>query len=175
MRKSLLLLAVLLFVSVEGIGQSITVSGGTWTPTVASITEAGNDYTSSTAQSSTSQTNISITMPDVFFGFLGNNYTINIKRIDSGTNWDGAGIQIWAKRSGNGTGGGSSFFGTSSITGGNVTFQQITTANLYFFEGVNFGTTPRSNITIQYEIRGISVLVPVNNYATTIVFTLIDN
>jgi hypothetical protein len=170
-----LLILVILFVSIEGIGQSMTVSGGTWTPTVTSITEAGNDYSSSSVQSSASQTTISVTMPDVFLGVFGNSYTVNIKRTDSGTNWDGAGLQIWSKRTGNGTGGGSSLFGISTITGGNITFQQITATNLYFFEGVNFGVTPRSNVPIQYEIRGISVLVPVNNYATTIVFTLIDN
>ncbi|MEA5461773.1 hypothetical protein VB796_22075 [Arcicella sp. LKC2W] len=174
MKRNLQILVILLFVSLEGIGQSITVSGGTWTPLVTSIMEAGNDYTSSTAQSSTSQTNISVSVPDAFIGLLGNSYSVNIKRIDSGTNWDGAGIQIWAKRIGDGTGGGSFLLVRSSITGGNVTFQQITTTNLYFFEGINFGTTPRSNITIQYEIRGISVLVPVNNYTTTIVYTLID-
>jgi hypothetical protein len=156
--------------------QSITISGSVWTPTPNAITEAGNNYSSSTLTSVSNQTFISITMPSIFLVFdaKANNYTVQIKRTDSGLNWDTAGLTISAVRTGDGTGGGSSILGTSMITGG-TSFLPITTGNQYFFDGNNYGTTPRLNIPIQYQIGGISVLLPVNNYATTITYTLIDN
>lgn len=156
--------------------QSMTVSGGNWFPTISAITEAGNNYASTTLQSATNQSLISITMPSIFFGIASNNYLVRVRRTDSGINWDTATLQISVLRTGDGTGGGTGLFGgVSTITGGNTNFVAITTSDANFFSGSNYGTTPRSNVPIQYQISGISVLVPVGTYSTTITYTLIDN
>jgi hypothetical protein len=165
MKKLTVLIIVYLFCS-HCIAQRLRITGS-WTATVTTITEAGNDYASSTLQSATNQTEIDVRVPNTP-GL--NHYTINIKRADSGSNWNTAGLQLWAKRTGNGTGGGTG----SSVVGGTA-YQQITTSDLYFFDGYNDNNTYRNNIPVQYQITGISVTVPVANYSTSITYTVIDN
>ena len=147
--------------------QTLTIKNGDWAPSVTTIGEAGSDYTSTTIQSSITQTLIDLKVADIA-GL--NHYTVYIRRTDSGSNWNTAGLQIWAKRTSDGTGGGKN----STILGG-TTYQQITTSNLYFFDGNNSNNNLRTNIAIQYQITGVSVTVPVATYITTITYTLIDD
>lgn len=169
MKKRILFLVILVSCFYNyGIAQRLRITGLTWTPTVTIITEAGNNYASSTLQSATNQTLIDVRVANTP-GL--NHYTVNIKRTDSGTNWNTAGLQIWARRTGTGTSGGG---GGSTVTGGTV-YQEIMTSDLLFFEGDNSNNTFRNDIPIQYQITGISVLVPVGSYSTTITYTLIDN
>ncbi|WP_435356573.1 hypothetical protein [Emticicia sp. SJ17W-69] len=176
MIRQIILLILGLVLSLNCHAQIMTIINSTWTPTPNAITEAGNNYTSSTITNASYITYIYITMPGIYSGSdaTANHYTVQIKRTDSGLNWDTVGLTISATRTGNGTGGGSSILGTSMITGGTSPLP-ITISNQYFFDGNNYGTTPRINIPIQYEIGGISVLLPVNIYSTTITYTLIDN
>lgn len=169
MRK---LIFILLLFSPECRCQSISATGS-WTPVVTPITEAGNDYGAS-PQSAANQTLMSIAMPSLLFGLLANHYTVTVRRADSGPNWDTAGLQLQVRRTGDGAGGGSGLFTVSDISGG-MAYQQITTASLYFFEGNNYGPTPRINIPVQYQITGVSVLVPVANYSATVTYTLADD
>lgn len=157
--------------------QSLSISGSTWLPTINTVTEAGNDYSATTLTSASNQSLLSVTMPsDYFIIFLMNNhYTVQVKTINSGASWSAAGLKIYAKRTGNGSGGGSAFLGISDISGGNATFQELTSSDAYFFEGNNYGASPRSGIPIQFQITGVSVLAPVANYSTSIIFTLIDD
>lgn len=171
MRK--LILTILLISSFKVWSQTITATGS-WTPVVSVITEAGNNYASTAIQSAANQTLVSVSVPSVVLGLFANHYTVNVKRTDSGPNWNTAGLDLWVRRTGDGTGGGLSIFGSSNIFGGEA-FQQITVGDQYFFEGNNFGTSLRAGVPLQYQITGISVQVPVANYTTTITYTLVDD
>ena len=171
MRKFVLI--ILLISSFGGQAQTITATGS-WTPVVSVITEAGNNYASTTIQSAPNQTLVSVSVPSIVLGLFANHYTVYVRRTDSGPNWNTAGLELWVRRTGDGAGGGSSLLGVSNIFGGDA-FQQITTGDQYFFEGNNFGTTPRTSIPLQYQITGVSVEVPVANYTTTITYTLADD
>lgn len=157
--------------------QSISASGS-WTPSVTTITEAGNSYASGTIQSGTSQTLISVTMPAEYLlvVLVANNWKVQIKRTDTGPSLDAAGLAIYAMRTGPGSGGGTGLLGVpSAISGGDSVFQQITTSNADFFQGYHYGNATRSSIPVQYQITGISVLVPAASYTVTITYTLVDN
>lgn len=147
--------------------QTLTIKNGAWAPSVTTIGEAGSDYASTTIESSATQTQIDLKLVQTA-GL--NFYTVYIRRTDSGTNWNTAGLQIWVRRTSDGTGA-----GAKSTNAGGTSYQEITTSDLYFFEGFNDNDKLRSNIGIQYQITGVSVLVPVANYSTTITYTLIDN
>ncbi len=177
MPKIAIIFFVFLACCASSMAQSLSISGTTWLPTVSTVTEAGNDYSGSTLTSASNQSLLSVTMPNAFFILVltSNHYTVQIKSINSGASWSAAGLKIYAKRTGNGSGGGSSILGISDISGGNATFQELSSSDAYFFEGNNYGTTPRSGIPIQFQITGVSVLAPVANYSTSIIFTLIDD
>lgn len=177
MLRILIVIFVLLGCWKSSMAQSLSVSGTTWLPSVSTVTEAGNDYSTSTLTSATNQSLLSVTMPNAFLILVltSNHYTVQIKSINSGASWSAAGLKIYAKRTGNGSGGGFSLLGVSDIFGGNAAFQELTSSDTYFFEGNNYGTTPRTDIPIQFQITGISVLAPVANYSTSIIFTLIDD
>lgn len=165
MKTHILLIITLFLITIHGMAQRLTITGTTWAATATPITEAGNDYTSSIIESGLSQTTIDIKVRNTP-GL--NNYTVNVKKTDSGNNWGTLGILI--KRTGIGTGGGPG----STITGG-TTYVPILTTDSVFFNGANDNGGTRSGIPIQYQISGISVLVPVGSYSTTITYTLIDN
>lgn len=165
MKKLILLVAICLFHE-YCIAQNIRLTGSAWTPTITTITEAGNDYASTTLTSASNQTLLDVKVPNISGT---NRYIINIRRTDSGTNWNTAGLQLWVRRTSDGTGAGAA----TTVVGG-TTYQQITSSDLYFFEGFNDNKNYRTGISIQYQITGASVLVPVANYSTTITFTLID-
>ncbi|MDZ7935812.1 MAG: hypothetical protein U5M51_12795 [Emticicia sp.] len=169
MKKRILFLVILITCFYNyGTAQRLRITGLTWTPTITAITEAGNNYASSTLQSAANQTLIDVRVPNTP-GF--NGYIIQIRRTDNGTNWDTALLELSARRTGTGVSGG----GTgSTVTGGDV-YQKITTNNVLFFGGSNANGSFRNDIPIQYQISGISVLVPVGTYSTTITYTLIDN
>ncbi len=143
--------------SVKSVAQTITASPG-WSIAIpaSSITEAGSNYTTN-ATSTANQTLISVTS-----SFLAS-YTVTVHR--DNTNWNSA-LTLWVQRTGNGSG---SFFGT--IAGG-LSFQQVGTAAQTFFSGIIGFPTNRSNIPIQYQISGLSVLIPVKTYTTTITYTV---
>ncbi len=61
--------------------------------------------------------------------------------------------------------------GTGTINGGNVLPLVLTATDQVFFEGAG----NRSAIPIQLRLDGVSVLIPVDTYAATLVFTIVDN
>ena len=70
-------------------------------------------------------------------------------------------LQVWARRSGNGT----TWFG--SISGG-TSYQRVNELALTFYTG----SLNRSDVPIQYEIRNVSALIPARSYSVEIVYTL---
>ncbi|MFC3812078.1 hypothetical protein [Lacihabitans lacunae] len=137
---------------------------GSWYPSVSSstISDAGLDYTSGLkVQSASSQTSISLSLEGGIFNILFNNWQVEVNRFDS--NWN-SNLSLEVRRTSNGSG---TIFG--SISGGTI-FQEVTPNSKSFFNGVgNY-----SGIGIQYQISGLSVLIPADTYSTTVMFTLID-
>ncbi|MCP9767882.1 hypothetical protein EGI22_08155 [Lacihabitans sp. LS3-19] len=150
--------------SKKGVSQYLNTSGS-WYPNVASnvIAEAGLNYnTTYKIQSQTNQTMLNLSLGGGIFNTLFNGWQVDVSRSD--IHWN-SNLKLEVKRTSNGTG---SIF--SSISGGTID-QQVLTSNSSFFNGVgNF-----SNISVQYQISGFSVLIPVDTYSTTVIFTLIDN
>jgi len=60
--------------------------------------------------------------------------------------------------------------GTGTITGGNSLFLDLTAVDQFFFDGAG----NRSTVNLQMRLSGVSVLIPSDNYSTTIYFTVID-
>ena len=167
MKIRILLIITLFFFLAHCMAQSITVAGTSWAAAIPTITEAGSNYTSSIVESGVAQSTLTVKVRNTP-GL--NHYTVNVKRTDSGNNWGTVGLQIWVKRTSTGTGGGNGSF----ILGG-TTYLAITNTDSYFFDGSNDNGGTRSGITLQYQITGVSVIVPVATYSTTITYTLIDN
>ncbi len=141
--------------------KSFTVKNGNWNAIVSTTTvvpgEAGTNYTVNIT-SATSQTLLD------FDGAKNDPYTVTVQRQD--TDWNSS-LTLWARRTGPGTGG---------TTTGGVNYIQLATTSQYFFGG-NFAQITGSrmvNIPIQYEIHGLSVLIPVKSYSTTILYTVIS-
>jgi hypothetical protein len=90
------------------------------------------------------------------------NWEITVSRAD--TVWH-SGIQIYVKRTSDGTGG-------TTISGG-TTYQEITTTDRLFFSGSG---NPR-DINLRFQTNGAfaSQGVPVNTYSTTVTYTITDN
>jgi len=84
---------------------------------------------------------------------------IDIQRTDN--RWDSR-LTLSVKRTGEGLGGG-------AILGG-MSYQQIGNTSTTFFSG----TGDRANITLQFQLGGVSVLLPANTYSTEITYTVVD-
>lgn len=158
------LLFLFSFTVQEVIAQSISINliGPTWNVSVPTITQAGSDY-SSNITSSVNQSTISL-----LFGLttILTNWKVVVKKQD--TNWN-SNLTLWVRKTGNGTGILSPVVGTISPSGVS-SFVQLSNVEQEIYRG--FST--RYDVPIQYELRGLSVLVPVNNYSTSIVYTLLD-
>lgn len=149
--------------SLFGQGIDVTVAGG-WVNNISSsdISEAGNDYPT-TYVSNLNQTLLTI-IPKNY------NKQIYVYVTKSDIGWHNN-LTLKIRRTSNGT-----YTNSEIIRGGDI-FQIITDAQppsnapsqvtpLFISNG------PFLNIPLQYEISGISVLLPVQSYATTIIFTI---
>ena len=136
--------------------RSVRANNGNWNAALnTTITEGGLNYASNVT-SATNQTLFDIDAQ------RSDPYTVTIQKQD--TDWN-SNLTLWARRTGPGSGG--------LIVGG-LNYVQLTANSQYFFNGaVTQGGGSRTNgIPIQYEIRGISVLIPVKAYSTTIIYTV---
>jgi hypothetical protein len=142
--------------------QFITVTGS-WNPSVSNtqISEAGLNYTGSTSSLS-NQVLIRVMRSTSFFSGL---LTWRVDVSKSDINWNNN-LVLSNVRTGNGTF--QSTFFSSGISGG-TTFQTITNANTPFFNG-NGNIT---NIPIQFQLSGYSLLIPAGTYSTNVIYTLI--
>lgn len=128
---------------------------GQWNPAVyGMISEAGLDYPLSIVSSANQ------TLIDVQTDPLGSaNWRVQISRQD--INWHGN-LQLYMRCTGEG-------IGTGSINGIN-NYILLNTQPSDFLSG----TESCNSIPIQYQITGLSVLLPVQTYSTNIVFTFIE-
>ena len=133
---------------------SIRVSGK-WTLKIDAANLAGGAGSDLLDAYETAVDAISISITKV-----GGNWRLDIKRVD--TLWPAA-VGVYALR----TSGGS---GSGTITGGDSSYQPVTTTDAYFFQG----SLDRSGIGVQLKVDGVSVAIPADDYATTIYYTVTD-
>lgn len=141
----------------KGITQSIAIqSGGTsWSVTVpaSNITTAGLDYSiNMTSTTNQSLMNISTLLT----------YEVRAKKQD--TLWDSR-LELYVRKTGDGT---PVLLATISPSGVG-SYNLLGSSDVTLFSGL----LGRTGVPLQYEIRGISVVVPVRTYSTTIVYTFV--
>ncbi|GGD71268.1 hypothetical protein GCM10011514_39220 [Emticicia aquatilis] len=162
------LLGVLLTISLLAEGQAISVSGN-WLPSITAISTTGSDYSPSTLTSAANQT--LITASGLGSLLVAKNYRISVSKTN--TDWHNN-LVLTARRTGAGT---PSILSAVSASGG-TTAQTITNISTAFFTiNVSFlslGGISLSNIPIEYSLSGISVILPVKTYSTTITYTIVE-
>jgi len=155
--KNLIFIAFLIISNTlfsQGINISLT---GNWMKTISpsDISEAGNDYPNAYT-SNTNQTLLTINPKNW-------NKTIYVYVTKSDIAWN-SNLILKVKRNGSGTN------SNGSINGGliyqTITNEQTPVTPLFTCTG------PFINIPFQYEITGISVVLPVQSYSTTIIYTV---
>ena len=132
---------------------------GSWSVVVPSntISEAGNDYNMNLT-SMTNQTMLDITVP-----LSTTNWRVDVNKQD--LFWNNS-LTLWIRKTGDGVG----VAGSSISPVGAIPFFQIANMGQSFFSGVkNYVGIP-----VQYEIRGLSVLIPASTYNTTVVYTITE-
>lgn len=156
MRNFILLLLILsLAFSVKS--QSLNLMGS-WSTSVpsSSILEAGNDY-SMTLTSSLNQTLLDVSVP-----ITNTSWRVDVHKQDLFWN---ASLILWIHKTGDGV----AELGSSILPIGVTPYQQVSNLGQLFFTG----TKNHVNIPIQYEIQGLSVLIPSANYNMSVIYTLI--
>jgi hypothetical protein len=140
--------------------QSMTATGNWIINVTAGATEAGSDYTQS-FESLPNQTLLTHTV-----GGNGNSqnvalWEVQVQRTD--INWDNT-LSLNVRRVAGG-----SFQGNANINGG-LSYQPLTTTPTLLYSGNGRMT----DIPIQYQLTGLSVLTPAGTLSTTITYTLIS-
>ncbi|AZB00456.1 hypothetical protein EG359_12850 [Chryseobacterium joostei] len=172
---------ILLIISNYLRAQVVTVSGN-WNPSLPVITEAGNNYTG-TYDNTTTTINpitLSATLPGNFLNLLSGtgakmtmHYTTNA--------WHSS-LGLAARRTG-GTGSVSGFclICSATINGGAafVPIQQMSDSTLVTLTfggllGIN-NTANFSDINLIIQLSGVSVTIPATTYSARIVFTIVAN
>lgn len=121
-----------------------------------SITEAGNNYSTSAVESAANQFLFDIV------GGPSTNFTLTVNRLDA--DWSNL-LSVLVRRTGPGAGSG------GFIAGGD-NYQMVTTLPQTLSFGTFGPSGRRNNIPVQIRLAGISVLVPAKTYTTTLVFTI---
>lgn len=149
-----LALSALLWAGGQCHAQFITVSGN-WNTVlpVESVSEAGEDFFS-TYNSALNQVLIDIDGTGKF------SFRVDVQKVD--TDWSAA-LKLYIRRSGNGNSG----HPHSVITGG-MTYFQLTNVGQTFFSGER----QWYNIPVQFQLTGVSVLVPAKTHTTTVIYTI---
>jgi hypothetical protein len=156
--KKILFFITLLLSAICVEAQSINAIGS-WSVSVPSntISEAGNDYNMNLT-SMTNQTILDINVP-----LTTTNWRVDVNKQDSF--WNNS-LTLWIRKTGDGIG----VTGSSISPIGTIPFFQLANMGQAFFSGVkNYVGIP-----IQYEIRGLSVMIPASTYNTTVVYTITE-
>lgn len=151
--KKTIAIFILIMIAKTNFAQTISVTGN-WSPSVTTLTTAGAEYSSSNITSLANQSNVTINATG------SQSWIVKVSKIDS--DWNPS-LTLWIRKTGDGAGNGS----ISPI--GATTFTQLTAIDQEIFRGTRKRDTP---VPIEYEIRGVSVLVPAKAYSTTIMYTI---
>lgn len=152
--KNLIFMAILV-VSNSLYSQRIDIAViGNWMKTIdaSDISDAGNDY----AGAYTS--NIDQTKMTIIPKNYGKTIIVSVHKQDIA--WNDA-LTLEIRRTSDGT------YIYTDINEGLI-FQTITNNDTYFFNC----TGPYVDVNLQYQIKGISVLLPVQSYSTQVMFTV---
>ena len=156
--KTIFFSIILLFSTIYLRAQSVNAIGS-WSVSVPSntITEAGNNYNVNLT-SMTNQTMIDINIP-----LTTTNWRVDVNKQDSF--WNNS-LTLWIRKTGDGIG----IAGSSISPIGAIPFFQLANMGQPFFSGMK----KYMSIPVQYEIRGLSVLIPASTYNTTVVYTITE-
>ncbi|MGA1842046.1 MAG: hypothetical protein ACMUIU_15615 [bacterium] len=152
---SLILIVFLILLPKEILSLSVKVTGS-WSETIDNMDlqgGAGSDLINS-YESVSNVCDIDIT------GIPKDNWRLDVSKVD--IQWH-PNFHLYVKRTSDGTNGGSLLGGT--------TYQEITDVYKTFFSG----SDNVRNITIQYQLTGVSIQIPPNIYSTTIYYTVTKN
>lgn len=138
--------------------QSLIVTGTTWdvNPLSSStiITKAGKNYETAET-SSASLTTLKVS------GIVLN--TVSVQQV-VGSSWDPA-LVLSVKRTGSGSG--------LALILGSTDFVVLSSSVKQFFTvALSIALPSKDGITIQYQISGLSVLLPAKTYTTTVMYTV---
>src|SRR5690606_905389 len=178
-----LLFVIVFLITINGFTQTITVSGSNWnvntnsTPSFTQPTEAGNDY-SGTYESPGNLITLSGNIPGNLLNVLTGGVASIVSVHYTPTNWN-SNLKLFVKRSGGSASiSGVCVFCGTSINGGTAYIEVPQSAPVQFFT-INFSgllglgnSINFSNVNVQFKISGVSVTVLVDNYSTTIYFTI---
>ena len=155
--KKLFIILLILTSKVLTTAQSVAVIGSSWSNSVAanSVSQAGVDHSTTTLTSLSNQSLLDVTGVNA-----STSWTVSVQTQFSDFS---NGLSLWLRKTGDGSSIelGNSFSGTPN-------FIQLSNLGQYLCNGVK----NRNSIPIQYEIRGISVLVPARTYGATVLFTI---
>ncbi len=154
-----ILFCIIFSLSINCINAQSINAIGSWSVSVPSntISEAGNDYNMNLT-SMTNQTTLDINVP-----LSTTNWRVDVNKQDSF--WNNS-LTLWIRKTGDGVG----VAGSSISPIGLIPFFQLANMGQSFFSGVkNYVGLP-----VQYEIRGLSVLIPASTYNTTVVYTITE-
>jgi hypothetical protein len=154
-----ILFSITLFISAIYVEAQSINAIGSWSVSVPSntISEAGNDYNMNLT-SMINQTLLDITVPTIT-----TNWRVDVNKQDSF--WHNS-LGLWIRKTGDGMG----VAGSTISPSGTIPFFQLANLGQPLF----IGTKNYSSIPIQYEIRGLSVLIPASTYNTTVVYTITE-
>lgn len=139
------------------LAQAATITiAGSWFRVIGAgdLTGGPGSNLTATYTSATNQVTMGVTS-----GFR-RNWRVDVCRID--TIWH-ASFQLSIRRTNDGTGGFGAVFG-------GLAYLQITTISQTFVTGIG----NRTGITLQEQLGGVSVSIPVATYTTTIQYTVVD-
>ena len=157
-------------------GQTINITGTSWTATVPTITEAGTNYTGT--YDNHSLLTLSGHLPGSFLNLLtSSGARISMQHVP--TSWNSS-LKLYAKRSGGtATINGLCILCTATINGGTANYIEIPQATAAILSTITFtgvlglgNSIDYSGINVQLEIGGVSVTIPAAAYSTQVVFTI---
>lgn len=150
--KALIIVYILLF-GTNTMAQKIKIKGA-WQVSSSTASFVAGDDVSENLTSNADQLEISVS------GNLNKtSWAVNVSKSDIVWNNN---LEIWVKRTGNGSGSGQCFGGT--------VYQKVNNASFKFFDGQRV----QNSIPVQLEIRGITVTIPATAYSTNLIFTLYE-
>ncbi|MDQ1855959.1 hypothetical protein [Chryseobacterium sp. WLY505] len=160
-------------------GQTINIAGTSWTVSVPTITEAGNNYAGT--YDNPAQLTLSGNLPGSFLNLLsasGAKITMQL----APTSWNSS-LKLYAKRSGGTTKINGLCVGcTATINGGTANYIEILQASAVILSTITFSgllgisnSVDYSAISVQLQIGGVSVTIPAAAYSTQVVFTIAAN
>lgn len=142
------------------------------TPTISLI---GTSSSETLTPLPSSRTGLDYESSDLIIARTQGNLTVSITNSDGCSNWQvsvasvpltwNANLRLWVNK----TNDGSSFASGASIyPSGTTAYQEITLIPQTFFNGVK----DRLSVQISYKMSGMSVLLPVQTYSTTVYYTI---